>query len=185
MDGFYFTLLAVLLAGIGGRDQVLVANLTRVQGARPAVLVLALAISIATASFAAWAAITVAPLLGPLARQFFVAMALVFAGGESLLIRPRRSLREPTMSLGALAFAVLAFQLIDAARFLIFAMAIATGGPILAGIAGAVGGAVLVAAGWMAPDVFAERWVGIARRVIGAVLLAFGLWLAWSVLAQN
>lgn len=171
MTGFYFTLLAVLLAGFGARDQITVAGLSAGQGARPGVLITGIAVCIATAAFAAWGSTYVAPMLIPKARLIFVAMALAFAGIEALLIAPRRRPAEPTSSLGALAIVLFAHQLTDAARFLVFAVAIASNSPVGAGMAGAVGSGVLLAAAWTAPEAVSHRRARLARRLIGVVLL--------------
>jgi hypothetical protein len=178
MTGFYFTLLAVLLAGFGGRDQATVAGLTRQQGGRPGVLLVGIAVSVATAAFAGWAATLVAPLLIPKARMILVALALAFAGAEALLVAPRRLPAEPTASLGALAVVLLAHQLTDAARFLVFAVAVASNSPIGAGLAGAVGGGVLMAAGWTAPQMLAHARARLARRLVGAALLLTAAFIA-------
>lgn len=178
MDDFYLTLLAVAFAGIGARDQVLVAQLTRVQGQRPAVLVLAILGALATAIFAAIAAQAVAPMLAPQAQRFFMAMALVAAGIESIAIRPRSAMREPTRSLAAIGFTLLMFQAIDAARFIVFAFAIADRQPWLTALAGGLAGAGLVTSAWLAADAIANPRLRLARRVIGAVLLLIGLWIA-------
>jgi hypothetical protein len=182
MGGFYLTFLAVLLAGIGARDQNQDPPMTPAHAQPPPHQVNPQHTTDATAAFAAWAAISVIPLLAPRARTFFIACPLVFAGGESLLVRPRSILREPTLSLGALGFALVALQAVDAARFLVFAMAVATRAPLPAGLAGAIGGAVIVASGWFVPAVVLQRWTTLVRRVVGGVLLAIGVVLAAQVL---
>ena len=68
MSGFYLTLIATLLAGIGARDQVALAQLVRAQGARPMALACGIAVCIASAALAAWAAAFVLPMLVPRAR---------------------------------------------------------------------------------------------------------------------
>lgn len=178
MTGFYFTLLAVLLAGFGARDQATVAGLSSGQGARPGVLITALVVCTATAGFAAWGSTYVAPMLIPKARLIFVAMALAFAGIEALLIAPRRRPAEPTSSLGALAIVLFAHQLTDAARFLVFALAIASNSPIGAGLAGAIGGGLLVAAAWTAPEAITHGRARLARRLIGGALLLLAAFVA-------
>lgn len=182
MVSFYFAFVAVLLAGLGSRDQVLLARLTLGQGRRPAALVIALVTSMATAAFAAWAGAAIMPILAPKARVFFVALALGFAGLEMLVIRPFRKLREPTLSLGALALALGALQLIDAARFLVFAIAVATDAPMPAGAAGALGGMILLSAAWFASAQVVRYGVTMARRVIGILLLLVGTGLGLRVL---
>jgi hypothetical protein len=184
MIGFYFTLLAVLLSGIGARDQILVAALSQRQGQRPGVLITAGAVSIVTAAIAAWLATSIAPLLAPEARSFLAGLALLFAGGELLIFAPRRLPQEPTHSLAALAIVVTSHQLTDAARFLIFGIAVATNAPIPAAAAGAIGGIVLIGAGWAFPAIVADPRLRIARRIIGAGLVLIGLYVCLSAIGK-
>jgi putative Ca2+/H+ antiporter (TMEM165/GDT1 family) len=156
MPAFYLTLIAVLLAGLGARDQVTVAGLAARQGMRPAVLIVAVVASALTALIAAYAALFMLVQLPPPARTIFAAIALGLAGLESMVLAPRKTPREPTNSLGALALVLLAHQIIDAARFVVF---------------GALGGAVLVTFAWARPDLLAlpaARWT---RRAAGVLLL--------------
>ncbi len=171
MAALYLAFLTVLLAGLGARDQVTVAALSARQGSRPGVLLTGLVVSCATAAFAAWAASFVAPMLGPRARLVMVAIALALAGAESLLAFTSRRMDEPTASLGALGIVLLAHQLTDAARFLVFALAVAQGAPVAAAIGGAAGGTAVIAAGWMLPELFGDPRLRWARRAVGAVLL--------------
>ena len=180
MTGFLLAFIGVLLAGTGARDQVLVAALVRNQGARPAVLVTGFAVSIAAAAFAGWAAALVAPTLNGDARLFLAALAVGFAGLEALLLKPFRQAREPTHSIGALALVLAALQVSDAARFLVFGIALAVNAPLQAAAGGAAGGMVLTGCAWMVPEMFTWRLLRIPRRVIGGalLLLAAGLGLA-------
>jgi hypothetical protein len=178
MTGFYFTLLAVLLVGFGARDQATVAALTQRQGARPGVLLVAIAVSVASAALAAWGATLVAPMLPAKARLILAAMALGLAGAEALVLAPRCKPEEPTLSLGALAIVLFAQQLTDGVRFLVFAIAAATSAPIAAGMAGAVGGGVLLAAGWVAPGFLGHPRMRVIRRAIGGVILLIAVFLA-------
>lgn len=175
MTAFYFAFLTVLLAGLGARDQMTVAALSQRQGTRPGVLLTGIAVSIATAAFAAWAGSFVVPLLGAKARLVMAAIALSMAALESVWPFAVRRPEEPTASLGALAIVVLAHQLTDAARFLIFALAVATAAPLAAGIGGAVGGAASLAAAWMLPELFGTASVRVARRAVGGVLFLLAL----------
>lgn len=177
MAGFYFTFLAVLLAGLGARDQLTVARLTQVQGARLGVLLTALAVSAATAALAAWGASVIAPQLPAKARLVLAAFALGLAGAESLLLGQRRKAEEPTHSLGALAIVLFAHQLTDSVRLLVFAVAVATNAPVPAGLAGAAAGSSLLAAGWFAPELVTRPAARMVRRLLGAgmVLVALGL----------
>jgi hypothetical protein len=182
MTAFYYTFFGVLLAGVGARDQVTVAGLSRSQGARPGVLLTGLAVAIATAAFAAWAASVVAPLLAPRVRLVMVAIALAFAGVEALWPFAAKQPEEPTASLGALGIVLLAHQLTDAARFLIFALGVALAAPVMAGIGGAAAGAVAIAAGWMLPEVFGNPRVRLVRSAVGAFTLFAALILGFEAL---
>lgn len=184
MTGFYFAFLAVLFAGLGARDQAAVAGLSAGQGSRPGVLLIGIAISIATAAFAAWAAQVIAPLLTINARLFFAGLALVLAGGESLLLMPGRRPQEPTLSLGALAIVLLAHQATDAARFLVFAIAVATNAPLPVGIGGAAAGAAVIFAGWLAPELVLDRRLRPIRRWLGVLLLAVGVFLCLRAMGR-
>ncbi len=175
MTGFLFTFIAVLLAGIGARDQVTVARLSSGTGQRPALLVLAVVLSFATAAFAAWLSLEVTPWLNDRARTLLAAIVLAFAGGESLLLSPGRKPEEPTRSLAATAVVLLAHQVSDAARFLVFGMAVATGAALPAGAGGAMGGALMLAAAWAAPELFEWQRLKPLRRGTGAVLLLAAL----------
>ena len=180
MTGFLLAFIGVLLAGTGARDQVLVAALVRRQGARPAVLVTGFAVSIAAAAFAGWTASLVAPTLNDDARLFMAALAVGLAGLEALLLHPPRPAVEPTYSIGALALVLAARQVTDAARFLVFGIALALNAPMQAAAGGAAGGMVLTGCAWMVPEMFTWRLLRLPRRVIGAalLLLAAGLGLA-------
>jgi Ca2+/H+ antiporter, TMEM165/GDT1 family len=175
-------LLAVLIAGLGARDQLTVAALSRNIGQRPATLVMALAVCCATATFAGWAATTIAPLMTGPARHFLAALALAFAGGEALLLPPGRSAKEATHSLAALTIVLFAQQLTDAARFLIFGIALATGEWIPSVLGGAIGGIVLLSAAWAVPELFTWQRLRRVRRGLGVAMLLVALWLALPVL---
>lgn len=175
MPAFYLTFLAVLLSGIGARDQGIVAGLTRVQGRRPAVLVVALIVGLVTAALAAWAASWMLLHLPPPARAIFAAIALGMAGLESLAFAgrrlPGRTLREPTNSLGALAVVLLAAQVTDAVRFIVFALGVGLAAPFVSGAAGALGAAGLAGFAWTCPDAVTHPRAGSVRRTAGALLL--------------
>ncbi len=183
MTGILFTLLAVILAGLGGRDQATVAALAERQGRRPGLLAVAIAASLITAAIASWAAFALIPTLTGKVRLIPAALALGLAGAEMLILSPPRKPSEPTRSLGAAALVLLAQQMVDSARFLVFAIAVATAAPLLAGIGGAVGGAVSLTAAWLAPEVFADPRLRLARRVIAVGMLMLALVLGFRVLA--
>ena len=175
MTGLFFALLATLLVGFGARDQVLVAQLAERQGARPALLLVAIASAAVTAGLAALAGAEAAALLAGTARLFLVAMALGLAGLELLVLSPRPSPAEPTHSLGAFALVILTRQLADAPRFIIFALAALTRAPITTAMGGAAGGALIVAAGWGLSGVLTSPRIGPLRRKRGAFLLLLAI----------
>jgi hypothetical protein len=170
---FLFALLAVALAGIGARDQILLAQLGVAQGRRPAQLVTAMLSGTLAACAAGWAAQAAAPEFAPALRPMMAAIALALAGGESLLLRPPRPPREPTHSLGASAIVLFAHQLTDAARILVFALALtdpATAWLAVAG--GAVGGGAALAIGWLSGGWLLSAGRGLRRlRVLGGGVL--------------
>ena len=181
MAGLLFALLATVIAGFGARDQVLVARLARQRGGRQhgrvAVLLVALVVALSSAAAAGWAGATLVPLMVPRARLFLVAMALGLAALELLFIQPGRKPDEPTASLGAFAIVLLAQQITDAARLLVFVMAASSAVPQLAAAGGMLGCAVTVAAGWLVgPGLMRWPLAGI-RRGLGVILAAVAIWL--------
>ena len=182
MIPFYLTFVAVLLSGLAARDQVTIASLTRAQGMRRPVLIVAIVISVVTAAFAGWAASQIAPLMQPNARVFLCAMAVSFAGAESLLIAPRGTGREPSHSLGAFAIVMAFHQLTDAARFIVFGIAVAAHSPVTAAGGGMLGGIGLVAAAWFWPDIALHARARIARRLLGVGFILVGGYLALRAL---
>ena len=171
MAGMLFTMLAVLLAGTGARDQVMMAHLCAAQGGRQMLLLTGIATAGAAAAVAAWASLAFSAQMVPEARLVLAAMALALAGGESLVFGPRPKPAEPTHSLGALAIVLFANQLTDAARFLVFAIAVSTAAPLSAGIGGAAGGAIVMALGWALPERADDKRLRQVRRAIGVLLL--------------
>jgi hypothetical protein len=182
MSGFLFAFLATLIAGIGARDQLALAGLAARLGQRPTLLGVAVLSAVATAALAAWAALAVLPLLGGNAAggKVLTAIALGLAGAEMLALRTRRDPAEPTRSLGAIGIVLFAHQLTDAARFVVFALAVLTAAPIPAAIGGAAGSAAVVTLGWLAADDMPLAAVATARRIGGGVLLAVAALLALS-----
>lgn len=174
MSGFLFTLLAVLLVGLGARDQLLLAVMTARQGARPALLLVALVSGAATTGIAAAASGLLAGQMGAGARLIFAAIALGLAGAELLIARKAPAPSEPTQSLGAFALVLFAQQLTDAVRFLVLAIAVAVRAPVPVGIGGVAGAAGLALMAWIGGEALASRNLTGLRRALGvaALLLA-------------
>jgi Ca2+/H+ antiporter, TMEM165/GDT1 family len=179
---FYLTFIAVMLSGLAARDQVTVAHQSRVHGRRGPVLAISVLVSIATAAFAGWAAIMIVPLMAPAARVFLCAMAVAFAGVESLVIAPRAARGDPSSSLGLFLLTLLAHQLTDAARFIVFGIAVAAQAPITAGAGGALGGIALVGVAWAYPAIALDAKARFARRLLGLGFIFIGAWLAMRAL---
>jgi len=175
MSAFYLTLIAVLLSGLGGRDQLTLAALTRRQGPRIGVIATACVLAICTSAFAAYAASRMLTILPLQARPILEAIALAFAGLESLILSPKADPREPTRSLGALALVLLAHQLTDAARFTLFGLAVGTGSPLAAGLGGGLASLVLSFTAIAFAHRVGMRDLRITRRVIGGLLLAIAV----------
>lgn len=185
MTGLLLALLATVLAGLGARDQMLVAHLSQRQGARPALLLVAAVSGACAAAIAAAGGGEVAALLGSGARRFLVAIALGLAGIELLARRPRPLPAEPTHSLGAFALVAFTMQLTDAARFLVFAIAALTSAPLAAGVGGAVGAVLAVSAGWSGLILADQARLPLVRSVLGAVLILLALGIGLSVIAAR
>jgi putative Ca2+/H+ antiporter (TMEM165/GDT1 family) len=178
VTGFLFAFLAVLVASLGARDTVLLAQLTRAQGPRAGVLASALVAAAATSAFAGWAALALLPQMLPPARVVFAALALVVAGAEMLVLSPSRGPEEPTRSLFAVLLVLAAQQVTDASRLLILALGVGTASPVEAALGGGAASVAMVAAAWLAPDLPTLPWLRLARRIAGGLLLVAGVLLA-------
>lgn len=178
MPALYLTLVAVLLAGIGARDQMTMAALAARRGRDPALLVVSSLVAILTACFAAYAARVVLTELPAPARAIFAGIALGMAGLESLVIVPHRDPEEPTQSLFAMFLVMLIHQLTDAARFLVFGVGVGTNAVLPAAIGGMIAGVVLVAVAWGWPQLFARPALRVVRRLVGALLLVVAIGMA-------
>jgi hypothetical protein len=182
MSATLLAFLAALLAGLGARDQMLVSQLAARRSLPLVVALLAMFTSAATAGLAARAGEALIPELTAGARVLFAGFAAVVAGLECLVLRPPQAPKEPTRSFAAHAIVMVAHQITDAARFLIFAIAIATAVPGAAALGGAAGGAASVALGAMGGGMLLEGKLVWPRRAIGLLLLGIGAWLVLSSL---
>lgn len=179
MTGALLAFLAALLAGVGARDQMLLAGLA----ARRLLPLTLVAVAVVAAAFAgvlaAKAADVLTPMLSPGARVMFAGMAAVVAGLECLVIGPKPTPAEPTRSLFAATVVLFAHQLTDGARFLVFAVAVATAVPDAAALGGAAGGVATVLIGVLAGEMLVPARLRLVRRAIGMAFLVVG---AWSML---
>ena len=175
MSGALFAFLATLLAALGARDQLLVAQISARQGSRPSLLIIAVLSSALCSAAAAWlATVFVAELPTVQARMVFAGLAMVLAGGEALLLGAKRPPEEPTHSLFAALLVLGAQQITDAARFLILALAMVTAAPLSAGMGGGAGSILALGLAWIAPEIGTRPELRKLRRLAGLFLLAAG-----------
>ena len=179
MSSLLFALVGSFLAGFGARDQLLVAQLRARLGPSPALLMVAVLSACVTSAVAAWAGGWMAQRMSGSAETMLVAIALLLAAVD--LGWPRRAPKapvEPTRSLTAALIVLLARQVGDAPRFLVFALAAATASPLLAGIGGALGGSAAVAMGWaMGDDLERQLPLRPIRWALAAVVLMLAIYL--------
>jgi hypothetical protein len=182
MAATFFALLAALIAGFGARDQVLLARLSAERDAPLGVLLAALGCAALSCAVAGWAAGSVAGQLVANARLLIVAVALAFAAFELLFTRSEPALREPTLSLGALALVLLARQISDATRFLVFAIGLATAAPLPAALGGGAGSALALGLGWFGAAAFRAGSLRQIRRGLGVAVLGLSVYVAMHAL---
>lgn len=180
MAGFLFSLLGVVVTGFGARDQLLIGVLSARLGRRPIILTLGVFCGALTCILAAEAAVLLAGEMNRSARLIFAAIALALAAADLVIARKVQIPAEPTGSLGAFVVVLLAHQLTDTARFLVLAIAVATGTPGAAGWGGALGAATLAVTGWLAGQHLIDRNLTPIRRLLAAILTALAIGLAWS-----
>lgn len=180
MPSFFLALVAAALFSLGARDHVLVARLAGARrSGQGSLIAVALVVTALSSGLMAWGGALVGSVLPPAAKSMLVAFALAAASIELAWQRRDQAPREPTRSLFALFVVLLARQLGDAARFGVFALAAATGVPLLSALGGWLGGAAALIVAVVAAQDFAHparlrplRWVlailcGLAAVVVG------------------
>ena len=170
MAAFLFALAAVFLVSLGGRDQLLAARLAERLGKGGGLLAVGVLASTLSAFAMAVAGLALALLLPGPAADMLVAIGLLLASAELAWHRRAALPEEPTRSLFAIFVVLLARQVGDGARFLVFAFA-AGGSAWLAGAGGALGGSAALALG-IAVSGELTRWPLRWVRVGLAALLA-------------
>ena len=189
MNATLWAMIGCFLAGIGARDQMLVAALTARLGRHRGLLAMAMLTGALASGFAAWASGEIAMELTYPARLVLACFALAAAGCESLLFKPAFKAKEPTRSLFAAGLVLLMQQAADASRFLVFALALMVDAPLQAGAGGAVGTGFALIMGWLGGQTLLDREGGIItiRRWAGTILLGtatgFALWI-WANLGK-
>jgi len=181
MPSFLFALVATLLAAIGGRDQRMAANLSARLGPSKGLLVTLWLVTAASAALAAAIGAGMAQLFPPAGKQMFVALALLLGAAELAWPFLWKEPGEPTRSLFAIAFVVASRQVLDAARFLLVALAAATGAPALVAVGGALGGGAAITLGWsLGEDLTGKLPLRAIRLAIAALMLFAAVWTGLS-----
>ena len=177
MPAFFLALLAAALATVAGREAVRVARLAQALGSGFALLAVLWLATIASSACVAWFGAELGAQMASPAMGILVALALLFAAGEVLLLRPPAVPREATRSIPAILFVLLGAQLTDAARLMVLALAAAGGSPVLAGAGGAAGSGVALTFAWALGAQWESRLPLSAIRwaVAGVLVLAAGL----------
>ena len=171
MPSFFLALIAAAAATLGGREALRVARLSAALGAGTGLVVACWLGCILACALSAWLGAGIAARLAPDAKTMLVAIALLLAGIELIVLRPGRAPVEPTRSFGAILIVLAAAQLTAAAGFLVFALAGATGVPWLAAAGGSLGsGAVLTGAWSMGPEWETSLPLGLVRYTVAGLL---------------
>jgi putative Ca2+/H+ antiporter (TMEM165/GDT1 family) len=187
MPGFFLALLASLLASLGGRDQIVMGQLSRSFDNALPLLAPAWLASISSALLAGLAGAWLAPMMPPGGKAMLVAAALALAGVElawrsRAKAGSRRVPAEPTRSVIAIFTVLFAHQMGDAARFLVFALAAAQAEPALVMAGGAAGGGASLTMAWLERGE-GSPWSGRGVRItIAAACLVTACVIAINVL---
>lgn len=180
MPTFFLAWLSVTVCSLGARDQLLVARLAGQGRSAGALLAIAVPAAALTAGAMALAGSAVSALLPPAAKQMLVAFALVAAAVELAMPVRERLPREPTRSLFALLVVLMARQLGDGARFLVFAFAAAGGSALLAALGGALGGATALVLAVSVKDDLARWPLGVIRRILAGLVGTAAIYIGLS-----
>ena len=176
MPSFFLARIAAAAAMLGGREAVRVARLSAALGAGPGLLVACWLGCIAGCALSAWLGSRIAAQLGPDAKAMLVAIALLLAGLELIVLRPGRAPAEPTRSFGAILLVLAVAQLTAAAGFLVFALAGALAAPWLAAAGGALGSGAVLTAAWTAGAEWEARLpLALLRYAVGGALVLAAL----------
>lgn len=171
MDSFLLCLVMTFAIAFGGREQLIVAQFSESLERSLPLLATGALCALLSAAIMAYAGSSLAAILPPRAAAMLVAFALAIAAFELIWPVKLKVMEEPTRSLIAIGIVVLARQVGDAARFVIFAFAAEATYPTTALIGGAIGGIAAVALGWSVGLAALEKFpLRIIRRALGVCL---------------
>ena len=180
MSAFFLAFLTTALVIASGRDALFVARLSQALGRAPGLHV---AIALAAAAFAVlpvWLAGSVAALLDGAAGRLFVAVALLVAGAELLLLRALPTPAEPTHSTAATVLVLVIRLVSGAAGFVLLALAARGTAPAaFTAAGGAVGALAVLPMAAIAGEDWERLPLGIVRAVVGGALLVAGVVIGW------
>ncbi len=163
MDSFLLCMMLTFAIALGGREQLIIAQFTEAVGRTTALLAMGMLCAVISASVMAYLGASLAAILPQRAADMLIAFALAAAAVELVWPVKIKSMKEPTRSIVAIGVVVFFRQIIDAARFVIFAFAAEATYPTTAMIGGAIGGVAAVALGWSAGLTqlrkFPLRWI--------------------------
>lgn len=171
MPSFFLALLAAAAATAGGNEAARVGRLAAALGSAIGLLVACWLACAAACALAAWLGAGIAAELVPAGKAMLVAIALLLAALELLVLQPGRPPAEPTRSFGAIVLVLCAAQLTAAAGFLVFALAAALAAPWLAAAGGTLGSGAVLTVAWSAGAEWEARAPLAALRYGVAALL--------------
>lgn len=163
MPPFFLIMMACLIMTLAGREQLRTARLSAALGNAGLLLGIVWGCSIATSAIAAWLVTLLAPVMAPEAKQMFVAFALLLCAADLAFLRAGPAPKEPTRSAGAIGIVTFCAQLSDAARFLVVALSVQTGEPVLAAAGGAFGNGLALSLAVLAAGVWEAR---VSQRLL-------------------
>jgi putative Ca2+/H+ antiporter (TMEM165/GDT1 family) len=180
---WFAVLLMVMAAGFvatdGGRAQLLVARLAKDLGRSQGLLLSALATSSATMLLAVWIGSVARLQLDKDVIAWLAALAMLGASIELLWPVRMREAKEPTRSLGAVSLVLIARQLVDAPRLVVFAASTQLAPAFILALGGALGGGVCLWFGWRFGDMVDRRVASkLVRWTMGLILLMLAVLLA-------
>ncbi|MFN3990610.1 MAG: hypothetical protein ACK4IS_10165 [Erythrobacter sp.] len=178
MDVFLLSLIVVFAIALSGRDAFVMAGLAERLGRAPLLLAAGVVCAGLSAALMAWLGNALAALLPYRAAQMLVAFALGCAAVElALPIKPAAP-AEPTRSLGAIALVLLARQVSDAARFVVFAFAALAHLPWVSGLGGALAGAAALWLAWSLGSAGLARYhLPLWRRLLAILSAISGVFI--------